>query len=495
MRPATREFRVAGLFVFAPFRHCPVTDQVGVLRTIVITMRQLFEQLIAAIWNRLHRRGRGEWPERKSLNLGFRVADGQVTERQFGLSTIDRTKHVMLLGVTGSGKSSLLRLMAQADLMANRGFAFFALHGDDVPFLLSTINARERRERRHLDEKLLLIDPADPIVSIGLNPLESESPDFGGIAEFAQVLKWRWHLDHFGARTDELLRNALYVLSACGLTLVELALLLTHKGFRASCLKRIENAEVREYFQLRYDQLSDAMRATMREPILNKTSAFTADPRFRSIVGQKHSTFSILEAMDEGCWIILDLNKGRLGEQALTLGSLFFTMLKNAVFARAKRSLFTIYADEVQNFVSYDSGIETLLSESRKFGVGLAGGHQFLEQVSGETRAAMAAVGTHIYFQLSPNDAFQVSQALDGGKGMAERLKNLRQRHCIVKSGSQRWTEIRVPTLEYSKVDYTDLLNRARYQRGRVRAHIERDIAKRHAELLREPKEALNEWE
>lgn len=457
-------------------------------------MFHIFEQLFAAIWNRLQRRGRGEWSEGKSLSLGNRVIDGQIEKAQLWLSAAQRAMHIAVLGKTGTGKSSFLRHLAEQDIHADRGFAYFALHGDDIPFLLATINARERKLRRHLHEKIILIDPGDPAVSIGLNPLEAESADFGRIAEFAQVLRWRWHLDHFGARTDELLRNALYVLSACGLTLVEVSAFLSHAGFRSSCLKRVDNAEVREYFELRYDQVSEAMRATMREPILNKLSAFTGD-RFRAIVGQQRSTFSVLEAMDEGHWILIDLNKGRLGEQALTLGSLLFTVLKNAVFARKKRSLFTIYADEIQNFVSYESGIETLLSESRKFGVGMAGGHQFFDQVSVETRAALAAVGTHVYFQLSPNDAYQASQALDGGKPLTERLKNLRQRHCIVKTGSERWTEIRVPTVESPKVDYTDLLNRTRYLHGRPRAHIERDIAKRHAELLRAPQEVLDAWE
>ena len=106
----------------------------------------------------------------------------------------------------------------------------------------------------------------------------------------AQILRERWALDHFGARTDELLRNSLYVLAANGLTLLELSLLLTHTGFRAACMKKVANAEVRQYFELRFDPLSDAMRAVMREPILNKTSAFTADPHFRHIVGQTQST-------------------------------------------------------------------------------------------------------------------------------------------------------------------------------------------------------------
>jgi hypothetical protein len=458
-------------------------------------MITLIEQLVATLWNRLRRREREAWQETKSLDLGFRVVDGQVTRCNVGLSKARRAMHIAVLGKTGTGKSSFLRYLSQQDIEADRGFLYFDLHGDATPFLLRAINTRERRLRRHLSDKLILIEPADPLVSVGFNPLEQEVPDFVRTAEFAAVLKQRWALDHFGARTDELLRNSLYVLSANNLTLIELAPLLTHTGFRAACLKRVPNDEIRQYFELRYDQASEAMRATMREPILNKTSAFTADPHFRHIVGQARSTFSLREAMDDGHWVIVNLNKGRLGEQALTLGSLLFTMLKNALFTREKRSLFTVYCDEIQNLVAYGSGIETVLSEARKFGVGIVSANQFLDQYPAEMRAAILAVGTHVFFQLSSTDAGQVSQALDGGKSLAERLKNLPQRRCIVKSASDRWTELEVPTVREAKVDYTDLLNRSRYTRGRVRAHIDRDIAKRQEGITHSADEVLHEWE
>lgn len=458
-------------------------------------MINFIEQLVATLWNRLRRRERGAWQETKSLDLGFRVVDGQVTRWHVGLSKARRAMHIAVLGKTGTGKSSFLRYLSQQDIEAERGFLYFDLHGDATPFLLRTINARERRLHRHLSDKLILIEPADPLVSVGFNPLEQEVPDFVRTAEFAAVLKQRWALDHFGARTDELLRNSLYVLSANNLTLIELAPFLTHTGFRAACLKRVPNGEIRQYFELRYDQASEAMRATMREPILNKTSAFTADPHFRHIVGQVHSTFSLREAMDEGHWVIVNLNKGRLGEQALTLGSLLFTMLKNALFSREKRSLFTVYCDEIQNLVAYGNGIDTVLSEARKFGVGIVSANQFLDQYPAEIRAAILSVGTHVFFQLSSTDAAQVSQALDGGKSLAERLKNLPQRHCIVKSASDRWTELEIPTVHEAKVDYTDLLNRSRYTRGRVRAHIDRDIAKRQEGITRSADEVLHEWE
>jgi hypothetical protein len=463
--------------------------------TIEIAMITFLEKLIAGIWNRLWKRGGRVREERGSLDLGFRVTDGQVINRHLHLSNNRRATHMAILGKTGSGKSSFMQYSAGQDIEAGRGFIYFDFHGDGTSFLLRSINTLERRLRRHLSDKLILIDPADEIVSVGFNPLEQTGEDFVRIAEFTQVLRQRWGLDHFGARTDELLRNTLYALSASGLTLLELALFLTHSGFRASCIKRVSNLEVRQYFELRYDPLSEAMRATMREPILNKISAFTADPHFRHIVGQQRSTFSVKDAMDEGYWIVVNLTKGKLGEQATTLGSLIFTVIKNAIFTREKRSLFTLYCDEIQNLVAFGSGIETILSEARKFGVSVVSANQFLDQYPAEMRAAILSVGTHVFFQLSSTDATQVAQALDGGKPLAERLKNLRQRHCIVKTGAERWTEIRVPTIHDPNVDYTDLLNRSRYQWGRVRTHIERDIAKRQAAVSRSTDEVLNDWQ
>jgi energy-coupling factor transporter ATP-binding protein EcfA2 len=447
-------------------------------------MSNFLEELFSSIWNRL-REKRGS----------SRATENAVSRHPYILSCARRTTHLAVLGKTGSGKSSLLRRMAQADIEAGRGFIWFDLHGDTTPFLLRTIAEQERKLQRHLSDRVVLIAPADSEVSIGFNPLEQETPDFVRIAEFAAILKTRWGLDSFGARTDELLRNSLYALAANGLTLLELSLLLTHTAFRSRCLKNVRNGEVRDYFESRYGKASEPMRAVMREPILNKTSAFTADPRFRHIVGQKHSTFSMREAMDRGYWVIADLDKGRLGEQALTLASLLFTVLKNALFTRERRSLFTIYADEIQNLVAGGVGIETVLSESRKFAVSVVSANQFLDQYPAEMRAAVLSVGTHIFFQLSSADATTVSQALDGGKPLAERLKNLEQRHFIVKSGAERWTEVAAHTVADPKASFADLLKRVRAPSARLRAEIDEEIVKRHAAFHKTTEEALHGWD
>jgi len=110
-------------------------------------------------------------------------------------------------------------------------------------------------------------------------------------------------------------------------------------------------------------------------------------------------------------------------------------------------------------------------------------------------RAAILSVGTHIFFQLSSADATTVSQALDGGKPLAERLRNLPQRHFIVKSGAERWTEIAAHPLVDSTASCADLLNRVRAQAARPRAEIEREIRERHAAFHKTTTEVLHEWD
>jgi Helicase HerA, central domain len=459
-------------------------------------MKAWVEKLIVRLWNRASARGSRVRTD-QALHLGARWSEDGATGGRMTLSQNRRAEHVAILGKTGTGKSSLIRYLSRQDIHGGCGFAYFDLHGDATPFQLGTVAAFEQSSGKDLSEKLIVIEPADPEFSVGLNPLEQQGDNerFVQIAECAQVLKERWHLGSFGARTDELLRNSLWVLAERGLTLLELSPLLGNAVFRSQCLKGLTNLEVRQYFELRYDQASEPMRAVMREPILNKVSAFTADPHFRHIVGQQRSTFSVVEAMDRGHWIVLNLHKGQLGEQAATLGSLFLTTVKNALFSREKRDLFTLYCDEIQNLVTYGSGLETVLSEARKFGVSVVSANQFLDQYTQEMRSAILAVGTHVFFRLSAPDAQQIATALDGGRPLAELLKNLPRRRMVVKSGHERWQEALVPSVDAPKVDATDLYNRCRARWARRRSEIEEEIRRRQAVIGRSTKEALHDWE
>jgi hypothetical protein len=459
-------------------------------------MTAFFEQLIAWLWNRSVS-ARPHPTNPNSLILGSLVIDGQTTKSLTVIPQIKRAEHMAILGKTGTGKSSLLRYMASQDIACGRGFVFFDLHGDATGVLLRLLANQEQALRQDLSTKLIVIEPGDPDFSVGLNVLESSGQhSFVQIAEFAQLLKQRWHLDSFGARTEELLRNSLLLLADNRMTLLELAPLLTDAGFRARCLRAAQSSEARDYFAARYNQASEGMQTMFRDAVLNKVSAFTADPHFRHILGQQRSTFSLIDAIDGGCWIILNLDKGRLGEHSATLGSLLLTKLKNALFARRRRNLFTLYCDEIQNLVAFDSGVDTLLSEARKFAIGIVSANQFLDQYPPQMRAAIMAIGTHILFQLSSSDADKLAAALDGGKHLAEILKNLPQRNLIVKSGHHRHSRAVVPAFDPARTDYQDLYSRCRNRWARRRADVEREIRSRiRMDEAGQTREALHGWE
>jgi hypothetical protein len=110
-------------------------------------------------------------------------------------------------------------------------------------------------------------------------------------------------------------------------------------------------------------------------------------------------------------------------------------------------------------------------------------------------RAALLSTGNQAFFQLSPSDASQIAQALDGGRTLAERLKNLPQRHAIVKSGSDRAVEIRVPEVREPRADYSDLLNRCRGKWARPRKLIEREITERQDNFTRPMNNVVDDWE
>jgi len=420
-----------------------------------------------------------------------------VKRDKVSISTTRRTEHIAILGKTGTGKSSILRSFCAQDIAADRGFVFFDLHGDATPYILRQVAMEERRTNANLADKLIVIDPADEEWSVGLNILKASEKTsiFVRIAEFAELLKSRWRLDALGSRTEEVLRNALHVLAVNDLTLLELGPLLVDPAFRAGCLAKISNSEIKEFFISRYDRVGESMRTVLREPILNKTSTFTADPHFRHIVGQAESTFSLQDAMTEGKWIVLNLHKGRLGEEAVTLGSLFLALIKDALFARKAHNLFTIYCDEIQNFVSSENSLDTIFAESRKFGISIVSANQFLDQYPVKMRAAVLALGTHLFFQLSSFDAHQIALALDGGKPLAELLKNLPRRHMIVKAGSNHWQEVLAPNVEQSHIDFSNLYDRSRTRWARRRAEIEADINQRRTALASSTRSTLARWE
>ncbi len=256
-------------------------------------MSKILESLVARTWNACAS------PKRATpgagLILGSEICENQVTRIPVRLPHQKRAEHIVILGRTGSGKSSLLHAMAAQDIRERRGFLVFDHHGDTTPFLLRFLAAEEQKTGTDPSGRLIVIEPGDPEYSVGLNVLEPDGkhPRFRQIAECAAILKQRWQLDSLGARTEELLRNTLYILAESHLTLLEVAPLLTCANFRSRLLQQVDNSDVRSFFESRYNAAKPGMQAAMSGSVLNKLSVFTADPHFRHLLGQAKSTFSL----------------------------------------------------------------------------------------------------------------------------------------------------------------------------------------------------------
>lgn len=377
---------------------------------------------------------------------------GRATEEPYGsvmFADRHRCEHAVILGKTGSGKTYLLESLALQLAKRQEGFALIDFHGDVSLSLIARLT-RVAQVR----DRLVILDPSDPMRSPGLNVLEArenEADRFRKVSELSSILRQRWGVDSFGARTEELLRNSLYVLAASHLTLADLPRLLIDTALRVRLTDILDHADIQSYFRDRYEPLSEAMKAVFREPLLNRVTGFLTEPAARHLLGQRHSTINIANVMSRGQWLIIRLPKGRLREHAHTLGNLIFAQLQFAALARTRddRRTFTLLCDEAQNLAENDLG--TLLTEGRKFGISVISANQFWEQLPRELRGALLTANSHICFRLSSADASVLASELSSERRsrLTTELTQLAQGEAIGRIGPQGLARFRVPALPH----------------------------------------------
>ena len=361
-----------------------------------------------------------------------------------------RCEHAVILGKTGSGKTYLLEQLATQVANRREGFAFIDFHGDSSWSLISRLRNLPRAA-----ERLVVLDPSHPTRSPGINVLEcgaSDAERFRKVSELSSILRQRWGVDAFGARTEELLRNSLYSLASAHLTLADLPRFLTDTALRRRVTDDVDHPDIQSYWRDRYEPLSEAMKGAFREPLLNRVTGFLTEPAARHLLGQARSTIDIAAVMQAKQWLIIRLPKGRLREHAHTLGNLLFAQLQFAAFAReslpaSARHTFTILADEAQNLAEND--LATLLTEGRKFGISLITANQFWEQLPKELRGALLSANSHICFRVSSADASVLAAelSLEHRSRLTGDLTQLAQGEAIGRLGTQGVARFRVPAI------------------------------------------------
>lgn len=340
----------------------------------------------------------------------FARVEFRADRRPFGIRQPDRLFHMYAIGKTGTGKTTFLETLIRQDITAGRGLALIDPHGDLVERLAVFVPESRKEDLRYLN----VADPGQPF---GYNPLKRVHKAAIPLAAsgLMEAFKKHW-TDSWGVRMEHVLRNAIYALLELGdASLSDILRLLVDRQFRKTVIAKITNDQVKQFWSLEFDQYSFRYRADSIAPIQNKVGALLADPLMRRILTEPKRMLHLRRIMDRQEILLVNLARGRIGEDTSSLlGSLLVTTIGLAAFSRAdipeaERQNFFLYLDEFQNFTTLS--VATMISELRKYHVGLILANQHLSQLENDVRdAVLGNVGTLISFRVGPLDATLLSR-------------------------------------------------------------------------------------
>ncbi|MDE1970565.1 MAG: type IV secretion system DNA-binding domain-containing protein [Patescibacteria group bacterium] len=325
---------------------------------------------------------------------------------RFGIREDDRRRHTYIIGKSGMGKSVLLENMAIQDMVAGRGLAFIDPHGDSVEKLLDFVP-----ENRIKD--VIYFDPSVLDQAIAFNPMENVTPDRRHLVAsgLMSVFKKIWP-DVWSARMEYILNNCLMaLLEIPDATLLGIMRLLNDKDYRKYVIDQLTDPLIRDFWTKEFARYKEQFQTEAIAPIQNKIGQITMNPLLRNIVGQPHSTIDIRKIMDEGSIFLVNLSRGKIGEDnSRILGALLTTKLQLAAMSRIDipdekdRKDFYLYIDEFQHFAT--PAFASILAEARKFHLNLIVANQYISQMDETVRDAIVGnVGTMMVFRIGPDDA------------------------------------------------------------------------------------------
>ncbi|HOX96988.1 MAG TPA: type IV secretion system DNA-binding domain-containing protein [bacterium] len=324
---------------------------------------------------------------------------------KFGIKTDDRRRHIYTIGKTGMGKSQLLENMIISDIRNGYGACMIDPHGDMVENIIKCVP-------RNRVNDIIYFNPADVDYPIAFNVFEKVDVKYRPLVAsgVVGVFKKIW-ADSWGPRLEYILNNCiLALLEAPDSTLLGVMRILTDRKYREQVLRHVTDPMIRYFWTKEFSKYPEKEIAMIISPIQNKVGQYLSNAMIRNIVGQPISTINLRDVMDNKKVLLLNLSKGRVGEDASALlGALMITKIQLAAMSRVdipekERQDFYLYVDELQNFAT--DSFAGILSEARKYRLNLTMAHQYVEQLPETLQAAVFGnVGTMIAFRVGATDA------------------------------------------------------------------------------------------
>lgn len=406
--------------------------------------------------------------------LGTNVHSGKSVE--VGLNPEQRSRHMYIIGASGTGKSTLLLNLILQDLEAGAGLALLDPHGDLVDEVV-----RRCPEKRIQD--VVLLDPADAEYPIGFNILSAHTELERTLLSSDLVAVFRRLSTSWGDQMTSVLGNAIlaFLESDRGGTLVDLRRFLIEPAYRKEYLKTVRDPEVVYYWEKEFTLL----RQTPQAPILTRLDTFLRPKTIRYMVAQRESRLDLRKLMDEGKVLLARLSQGAIGEEnAYLLGTLLVSRLQQMAMSRqeleiSQRRPFYVYLDEFQNFVT--PTMEAILSGTRKYGLGLVLAHHDLHQIQSRSPEVLNSVLTNpftrVCFRVGDQDARKLAEGLSHFD--ARDLQSLGTGEAIARVERAEY-DFNLVTKPLSKLDPTAghqvrkaIVTRSRQEYGRPRSEVE----------------------
>jgi len=329
----------------------------------------------------------------------------------FGIRRVDRNRHMYITGKTGMGKSKLIELLVASDIASNKGVCVIDPHGD------LAINILKRIPKERIND-VIYFNPADDVKPIAFNPMYCSSPESkhqvvtGFISIFRKLFSHNWT-----SRLEHMFRYILLALldNSGGATVIDIVKMLTDVDFRQSVVAKIKDPIVKKFWTNEFSSWNERFENEAIIPIVNNVGQFISNEYIRNVVGQKKSSFDFHEAMQNNKIIIINIAKGKIGEDnTALLGSMIITKIQEATMSRVnlpekERKEFYLYVDEFQHFAT--DSFDQILSEARKFNLSLTIAHQYLGQLNESIRKTVFGnVGTLVSFRVGAEDAELLSK-------------------------------------------------------------------------------------
>jgi len=326
-------------------------------------------------------------------------------EHIFGIKKDDRRRHTYVIGKTGMGKTTLLENMVISDIRAGNGVAVVDPHGDFSEKILNFVPSSRIND-------VIYFNPADIDYPIAFNVMEQVDPKYKHLVAsgLIGVFKKIW-ADSWGPRLEYLLRNVILgLLEYPGSTLLGVPRMLVDKEYRKKVVNKITDPVVKAFWVDEFTKYSNQFTVEAISPIQNKVGQFLSSSLVRNIISQTHSAMDMKEIMDNKKILIMNLAKGRIGEDySALLGAMLITKIQLAAMGRVdtpeeERKDFYLYVDEFQNFAT--ESFADILSEARKYRLDLIIAHQYISQLEEPVSdAVFGNVGTIITFRVGAADA------------------------------------------------------------------------------------------